>query len=294
MGLYDIFKVEKIDDLAHKNVYYFLKRQSFSEHFIRKLRKVKNAILLNDSPATTKTEIKENDIIQTLKNPDQASQIPECDGNLDIVFEDDDFLIVNKPHNLACIPTRSHINDNLGGQVMRYMKAKDKNFVLRIAGRLDKETAGIVIVAKNVAAFNNLHDIKKKYYALCTGAANQKDFVIDKKILTISHNGINQMQRIISDHGKEAVTHVHIEKQGKDFFLASFVLETGRTHQIRVHMASENHPLLGDQIYSSNKTSNHAFLMLKEVSFTHFRSNRPISISLDFPEDWKSLLKKLT
>ena len=294
MEIYDTFKIENIDTLPQKTIYHFLKSNNFSEHFVRKLRKIENAMILNDLPATTRTPIKENDILKVLKNAYKPSNIPECDGCLDIVFEDDDYLIVNKPHNLACIPTRSHINSNLGGQIVKYMKTKDKNFVLRVVGRLDRETAGIVIVAKNVSAFNNLSDVKKKYYALCAGVAKETNFVINKRIQTITKNGINQMKRVISQKGKESITHVHVEKQGKEFFLASFTLETGRTHQIRVHMESENHPLLGDQIYSNDKTSNHAFLILKEISFTHFRTKEKIALSIDYPQEWDELLKKLT
>ena len=134
-----MFEISNIKNLKLKSptVYYYLKSKNFSESYISKLRTSKDSILLNKTFATLKSQIKDGDILSVANNPQNSSTILPCDGNLDIVFEDDDFLLVNKPHNLACMPSRSHYSDNLGGIICKYMQNKDKNFVLRIVNRLE-------------------------------------------------------------------------------------------------------------------------------------------------------------
>ena len=171
---------------------------------------------------------------------------------------------------------------------MKYMKQKDENFVLRVLNRLDKETAGLVLIAKNIPAYNNIKDFEKTYFSLCEGNLDAASFDINSPILTKIENGINVRKREVSPLGKPALTHVSLIKNFEDFCLCSFTLETGRTHQIRVHMNSIDHPLLGDTIYNEKyKNSNsHAFLILKKLSFKHPKINEVLSFEIDFPKDW--------
>ncbi len=284
MDNFEKYIIRQTANLKKQTIYYFLKEQKISEHYIKCLRNTSDTIKLNGNTVSINNPIEENDVLEISKSPQKGSEIPECDGTLEIIYEDDDYIAVNKPHNLACIPTRKHLQNNLGGQVVKYMKDKDKNFVLRIANRLDRETAGIVVIAKNIDAFNKMN-ANKTYYAICEGNLDLSPFTIDKKIETISHNGINQMKRIVSENGKTAVTHIFPVKNIDKNCLVKLKLETGRTHQIRVHMSSINHPLVGDTIYNENDKS-HAYLLLKELSFTHFRSGKKIVLQVDFPNEW--------
>ena len=283
MKEYITYTIEKVEELKNPTIYFFLKNMGVSEHFIKSLRRSENSILLNGSPSNLRNTIKNGDTLSIEKEPKGSNFTEECDGNLDIAYEDDNYLVVNKPHGLACIPTRSHFSNNLGGQIVRYMHTKKQNFVLRIVNRLDKDTAGLVIVAKNTFAYNNIGKVDKTYHAICHGNILE-NITIDKPILTEQENGINKLKRIISPDGKKSITHVFPLKNYQDFCHVKCKLETGRTHQIRVHLSSINHPLLDDPIYSHDKNG-HTFLLLKEISFNN------INLSVPFPDDWEKYIK---
>lgn len=289
---YETYKISDITNLKRPTVYFFLKTNGFSEHFIKNLRKNCQSIKINGNFSTMRSQISPSDTLEILKNPNMKNSTPICDGEIDILFEDDDFLIVNKPHNLSCLPTRSHIANNLGGKILNYMLQKDENFVLRVKNRLDREASGIVIVAKNPIAYNNLNSVKKEYHAICERNFEDKNFTINRPILTVTKNGINEIKRIISDDGKPSITHVNVIKNFENTSLLSISLETGRTHQIRLHLSSIGHSLLGDTLYGTPTKENHAFLLLKKVEFTHFRTNKQVKIEVPYPNDWKAHIEK--
>lgn len=281
---YETMTVTSCENLKQPKIYFFLKESGISENYIKKLRNNSGSILKNDLPATTRDKIENGDIIKIQKDIGQTD-IAECDGNLSIIFEDDDFLIVNKPHNLSCTPSKSHFYDNLGGQICKYL---GKDFVLRILGRLDRETAGIVVLAKNIIATKQTFE--KTYFALCHGEINQ-EIVIEAPILTIQKDGINELKRVISPKGKYAKTIVTPVQSNPNFSLVKLYLLTGRTHQIRVHMAHIGHPLLGDSIYGIKDKAAHTMLVMKELSFTHFRTGQKINLTVPFPEEWVNYIK---
>lgn len=283
--------VENSEILKHPTIFFLLKSLGFSEHYIKNLRKNLGAILLNDKVVTIREKIKNGDIVKISKNPYTKTDIFPCEGKIEILFEDEDFLIVNKPHNLSCMPNRSHFSNNLGGQICKYMQEKDKSFVLRVVNRLDKETAGIVVVSKNVIASNNI-SLYKEYHAICHGEINAP-FTINKPIQTITNNGINQLKRVVSSKGKPSISHVTPIKtltKNPPLTIVKVHLETGRTHQIRVHLSDCTHPLVADTIYGVEEYPYHTMLLLKKISFTHFRTNKLIEIEVPYPSNWISFI----
>lgn len=292
MKSYEKFEIRDISQLKNPTVYYFLKSRGISENHIKNLRKDDTSIKINNHKATTRSPIKNGDLLEVSQNASTPTETFLCDGELDILYEDDDFLIVNKPHNLSCNPTRSHYSMNLGGQIVKYMQSRDKDFVLRIKNRLDRETAGIVVVAKNVFSCNNI-ELEKEYHALAKGNIYE-NITIDQPILTINKNGINEIKRIISTSGKRAITHVNVIKNYKGFCHIKLSLETGRTHQIRLHLSSIQHPLLGDTLYGEHQQNEppHTMLILKKISFTHFRLGKKIEIEIPFPAEWEEWINE--
>lgn len=277
----------------YKSIYYFLKDEGFSENYITNLRKTWGNFVVNDKIVNIRERLLPNDNLKINSNPNNKTTIMQCILPLNIVYEDKYYLLVNKPSALSCMPSRSHYNNNLAGAICNYMKDKDDNFVLRIINRLDKDTAGIIIVAKDSISANKLKEVNKIYHAICIGEINQ-NLTINKKIKTINFNGKNEHKRIISEEGQEAVTHIHPISSTKDYSLLSIKLEHGRTHQIRLHLSHINHHLLGDTLYGEkSELIDHAALICKKVSFYHPYLNQYLNFNIDYPNDFNLALKKL-
>lgn len=277
----------------YKSIYHYLKDNQFAENYITNLRKVFGYIKINDKPTNINASLKAGDVLEINSDPSPKSSIMQCIIPLDIVYEDEYYLLINKPAGLPCMPSRSHYNYNLAGAICHYMDTKDPDFTLRIINRLDKDTAGIIIVAKDSIAQKDLKEIKKQYYAICEGRISSQT-IIDKNIKTINENGKNDLQRVIAEDGKSATTYVYPIKFNKHYSLIKLELVHGRTHQIRLHLSSINHPLLGDNIYGSLSTLiNHTALICKNVSFFHPYLNKLLSFEIPFPNDFKDCLTKL-
>ena len=286
---YKSFKINK----DYKSVYIFLKENAFSENFITNLRKQPGFILINDKIANTASSLKKNDILKITSNPNRKTTIMHCILPLDIVYEDAYYLLVNKPSGLSTMPNRSHYTNNLAGAICYYMSKKDSNFTLRVVNRLDKDTSGLVLVAKTALAFKELSIFEKKYHAICEGIID-KDMVVDQPILTTQENGINDRKRVISTDGKQATTFIKPLKQlNNHLSLIELVLVHGRTHQIRVHLSSISHPLLGDEIYGLKSPNiGHTALVCKDISFYHPYLKKTLTFSVPYPNDFKLVLEE--
>jgi len=287
---YENFKASK----NYTKLYYALKDFGLSESYITKLRKDSSFLLLNNSPANMRSQVKENDDIAFALELGQSSTFQICEIPLDIVFEDEYLLVINKPAGLTCNPTKSHYDVNLAGAVCKYMQNKDKNFVYRIINRLDKDTSGLVIIAKNLFAYNKISNIDKTYEAICEGNLNCQACII-KPIYTENINGINTLKRTISKLGQEAITYVEPIANNDEFSHIRLKLKHGRTHQIRVHLSSINHPLIGDSIYGkASDLIDHTALVCKEISFNHPKDSSFLHLVAKYPFDFEKLLKQFS
>lgn len=219
-----------------------------------------NSIFVNEKQVKSNYKLKkEDEILVIMREPIELDVKPE-NIELNIVYEDKDLIVLNKPQGVVVHPAPGNYSGTLVNGLLYHCKdLSGINGVIRpgIVHRIDKDTSGILVIAKNDEAHNILakqfkeHSIKREYYALVEGKFNKIEGKIDKPI---GRNKKDRLKMAIVEDGKRAVTHYEVlEQYNNNTSLVKCVLETGRTHQIRVHMASIGHPLVGDPLYGLKK-----------------------------------------
>ena len=274
-----------------------------SRSYIQKLIK-EEQITVNGKVVKANYKVNAGDILRfdepELKEPDiLAEDIP-----LDILYEDSDLLIVNKPKGMVVHPSAGHYSGTLVNALMHYCKddLSGINGVLRpgIVHRIDMDTTGSLLVCKNDFTHNDIaeqlkvHSIKRVYHAIVHGVLKEDEGTVDAPI---GRHPIDRKKMSINHkNGKEAVTHYKVIKRFKNFTYIQCQLETGRTHQIRVHMASLHHPLLGDVNYGPAKCPfklQGQCLHAKIIGIVHPRTGEYVEADAPLPEYFEALLKKL-
>lgn len=277
--------------------------ESLSRSYIQKLIK-DNLVFVNGKPQKASYRIKVDDEIAFQIPKVVSPSIPAEDIPLSVLYEDDDILIVNKPKGMVVHPAPGHYNGTLVNAVMFHCKdhLSGINGVMRpgIVHRIDKDTTGSIIICKNDTAHNLVaaqlkeHSITRRYHAIVYGCLQDDEGCIDAPI------GRDPRERkkmaINNTNGKTAITHYKVIKRYKDYTYIECQLETGRTHQIRVHMASIGHPLLGDTVYSNLKSKFNLegqTLHAMTIGLIHPSSGEYLEVSAPLPEYFEHLLEVL-
>lgn len=260
-----------------------------SSRLTLKLKKA-NQILLNDIPTFLDNHIKLNDIVCIkLDFVEDNSNVVPTKMNLHILFEDDAILVIDKPAGIPIHPSMDHYSDSLSNGVRFYFDSIGLKRKIRPVNRLDRNTSGIVIFAKNEyiqeCLINQMknNDFKKEYIALCVGhfdtASGTLNFPITRKPNSI-------IERQVDKNGQSAVTQYNVISEKNGITKLQINLLTGRTHQIRVHMAYIGHPLLGDDLYgTSSPLINRQALHACKVTFIHPLTKKIITIKSELPKD---------
>jgi len=274
-----------------------------SRSYLQKLLK-EGSVFVNHEVVKSNYKLIKGDRIVIEIPEDTIPDILPQNIPLDILYEDEDLLLVNKPKNMVVHPSAGHTQNTLVNAVMYHCKGKLSgiNGVLRpgIVHRIDKDTTGVLVVCKNDMAHQSLakqlkeHTITRKYRAIIFGNIKEDGSVSGK----IGRHPIDRKKMAINEkNGKEAVTHYRILENFKGYTYIECQLETGRTHQIRVHLSSIGHPLLGDNVYGRQKQpfalqgqTLHAMVL----GFVHPRFGEYIEVEAPLPEYFESLLKKLS
>ena len=236
------------------------------------------------------------DIIE-INLPYEANEYDAEDMDIKLLYEDADLMVVEKEPFVVVHPTKGHQSGTLANGLIKLFKDKSINSKIRFVNRLDRDTSGILIVAKNsychsiLTKDDAMHEMEKKYYAIVSGNLEKESGVIDLPI-DKSEDGI---RRMVSEKGQRAVTRYKVIDKLKQATLIEISLETGRTHQIRVHFSHIGHPLLGDELYGGdmsllNRQALHCF----ELGFYSPRKSEIIYIKSELPHDMRELVKELT
>ena len=265
-----------------------------SDRLIAKLKNT-SQIYINSNPIYINHMFSIGDILSVnLDFNEDSENIVPTKMKLDILYEDESLLILNKPAGIPVHPSMEHYSDSLSNGVKYYFNQISLKRKIRPVNRLDRNTSGIVIFAKNQYIQECLikqmktDNLKKEYLALANGNLSKKEQIISAPI-SRKENSI--IERCVNANGSEAITIVELLKNFDNYSLIKCILKTGRTHQIRVHMQFINHPILGDTLYGIpsnliNRQALHAY----KVSFTHPITKENISIIAELPEDMKKLI----
>ena len=277
--------------------------ETLSRSYIQKIIKEGKAYI-NDAPVKSNYKVRVDDKVQFTIPDCEEPDIPPQDIPLDIIYEDKDVLIVNKPKNMVVHPAPGHYEGTLVNAIMYHCHndLSGINGVLRpgIVHRIDKDTTGSLIICKNDEAHRKIaeqlkeHSITRKYSAIVYGRISNDEGVVDAPIGR--HPTDRKKMAINERNGKPAITHYKVLERFEKYTYIECQLETGRTHQIRVHMTSIGHPLLGDEVYGNAKCPfklEGQTLHAMTIGFIHPSTNQYVEYEAPLPEYFERLLQIL-
>lgn len=282
------YRITQEDDGC--NIQTFLKIHHFSRGVVTLLKKTPLGICRNEHHAYVSEVLEQGDLLTLRLIENTNSDIAPIYSPLNILYEDEDLMVINKPAGMPIHPSIRHHEYTLANALAYLMQKRGESFVFRCINRLDKDTSGLTMIAKNLHSSGRLGDamkrreIKRTYLGIADGVLENTG-TIDAPIARKDESIIERC--VDFTKGESAVTHFTCLKQENGLSLASFVLETGRTHQIRVHMKYNHTPLIGDFLYHpDNHQMERQALHAWKLSFDHPISNTPMHFIAEVPDDF--------
>ncbi|MGM9978358.1 MAG: RluA family pseudouridine synthase [Clostridium sp.] len=290
---------EKYDGIVIRE---FLKEElELSSRLIRRAA-IEKRIFVNKEVVRMRKVLHIGDIVEVkLERVESQNIIPEK-MDLDIVYEDDDILVLNKPPYTVVHPTRGYPTGTLANGILYYFNETNQNCIVRLVSRLDMDTSGLIIIAKNQYAHMalskemQLNHLEKRYLAVVHGHLEKEEGTIDLPIFK-PENEESIFKRIIDERGQRSITHYKVIKKFENADLVECLLETGRTHQIRVHLSHIGHPIYGDTLYGYGEDEKELIprqaLHAYGLDFKSPRTKEQLSLRAELPEDILNLIDKL-
>ncbi len=272
------------------------KHMDVSSRMIRKSKDGKS-IQLNDYPVSVNAKVRCNDVVSVILEQEPNIFEPQ-DIPIEVVYENQDLLILNKQPYVVVHPTKGHPDQTIGNGIAKHFANEGFDGKIRFINRLDRDTSGLLLVAKNGYAqqiiSNQMRDdeVEKRYMALVSGIVEKDSDTIN---LPIGRPNPEDLRRAVMTDGQDSITHYEVVERYETATLVKIRLETGRTHQIRVHFEHLGHPLIGDELYGCPSTEiQRQALHSYYLKFKLPRTHEWIELEADLPFDFKNLISKMS
>ena len=276
----------------------FLRRKRYSGQNLSEIKRMPKSILVNGVHYYMRQELSKGDHLQVrICETQNSEKIPPTKLPLDIVYEDEDLLVLNKPAGMPIHPSLNNYTNSIANALAYYFQSQGKPFIFRCCNRLDRDTSGLTIVSKHLVSGSILSDMTKyrevhrEYLAIARGSVTPSEGTIQaplgRKEGTIIERTVDW------EHGEDAVTHYKVVKEANGHSLVSLRLETGRTHQIRIHMKYLGYPLIGDYLYNPDmEYMTRQALHSHHMEFTHPITGEHMSFTAPLPEDMARVMQE--
>lgn len=285
-------------DSADLRVEQFLRRKRYSGQNLSEIKRMPKSILVNGVHYYMRQELSKGDHLQVrICETKNSEKIPPTNLPLDIIYEDEDLLVLNKPAGMPIHPSLNNYTNSMANALAYYFQSQGKPFIFRCCNRLDRDTSGLTIVSKHLVSGSILSDMTKyrevhrEYLAIARGSVTPSEGTIQaplgRKEGTIIERTVDW------EHGEDAVTHYKVVKEANGHSLVSLRLETGRTHQIRIHMKYLGYPLIGDYLYNPDmEYMTRQALHSHHMEFTHPITGEHMSFTAPLPEDMARVMQE--
>lgn len=284
---------------SNKTIYVFLREHFYTAKILAYIKHSENSVILNGKPVFLNTILDTGDTLKIIySEEDESENIIPVDLPFKIVYEDEDIIVVNKPQDMPVHPAINNFDNTLANGLKYYFDTNGKNFMFRCINRLDRDTSGLLVVAKHrlsasiLSDFMKKREIKREYYALVAGIFNNKSGTINAPISRVSESIITR--QVDFENGDSAITHYEVLNEFKDISLLRIHLDTGRTHQIRVHMKYIGHPLLGDHLYNEEPGDlERQALHSRKIGFSHPITLEWMDFECEIPDEWNGIISRV-
>jgi len=286
------------EDNAGLRVEQFLRRKRYSGQNLSEIKRMPKSILVNGVHYYMRQELSAGDHLQVrICETQNSEKIPPTKLPLDIIYEDEDLLVLNKPAGMPIHPSLNNYTNSMANALAYYFQSQGKPFIFRCCNRLDRDTSGLTIVSKHLVSGSILSDMTKyrevhrEYLAIARGSVTPSEGTIQAPL---GRKDGTIIERTVDwEHGEDAVTHYKVVKEANGHSLVSLRLETGRTHQIRIHMKYLGYPLIGDYLYNPDmEYMTRQALHSHHMEFTHPITGEHMSFTAPLPEDMARVMQE--